>query len=1018
MGAHSAFDRRWSFLAFLAMPWIGATAADGPSKNPDPHARFAFDRAPAASTSHATARTAIPPAPTGGSPPSFVNWENPHVHPLDITPGGGRLLAVNTADNRLEVFDIASGTAVHIASIPVGLDPVSVRARTDDEVWVVNHISDTVSIVSLAAMNVVQTVPTLDEPADVVFAGDPPRAFVSCSQANTVLAVDVQEPLSQAITIPIDGEEPRAMAVSQSGLEVYVAIFESGNGTTILPGGDIDTLPVNIPEGPYGGANPPPNDGAEFRPPQNPANPAAPRTALIVKRQFNGRWVDDNSGDWSEFIDGTLAHLSFRQSGWTLTDHDVAVIRTDTLTVDYIDGLMNLCMGIAVWPMTGLVTVVGTDATNHVRFEPVIGGRFLRVLFGVGDPADMEAPVALDLNQHVTYTDDIPFVPIPQSERDKSIGDPRAIVWTPDGQRAYIAGMGSNNVAIIDGSGARQAPIGDPSAAAIEVGEGPTGLALDPSRGRLYVLNRFAASISVVATSTETIVETVPFFDPTPAAIRTGRKHLYDTHKNSGLGHVACASCHVDARIDRLAWDLGNPAGEMKAFNQNCAMGLKDDCVDWHPMKGPLLTQTLQDIIGKEPLHWRGDRDGIEEFNGAFVALQGDDAMLTAQEMQEFEDFLATITFPPNPFRRFDNSLTNNLPLPGHFETGVFGPPGEPLPNGDAQNGLDIYRNGPFRCTFCHTLPTGMSSNLFYNGSTVAPFPAGPNGELRNALVIDNGSAVIQLKPPQLRNLYERVGFEGTRIESRAGFGFLHNGLGDSLARLVSAQSFELHDTQEVADLVAFLLSFSGSELPLGSPVDLNEPLGPPSRDTHAAVGKQLTFGGGAFATAGFGGLPEMIALAESQVVGLTAKGVVNAEPRGFVYRVGGTLQSDRADQAPTVNMLVEGLGPEDRLTFTIVPFGSQDRIGVDRDGDGFLDADELDQCGDPTDGDAVPDPALLKGDANRDGSVNILDFGALHPCLQGAELAGDRTCRCVFDFNRDGRADLADFGGFQTRID
>ena len=67
--------------------------------------------------------------------------------------------------------------------------------------------------------------------------------------------------------------------------------------------------------------------------------------------------------------------------------------------------------------------------------------------------------------------------------------------------------------------------------------------------------------------------------------------------------HVSCASCHPDARLDRLAWDLGNPAG-----------GLVQS---FHPMKGPMVTQTLQDIIleGDNPLHWRGDRNGIEDFN-------------------------------------------------------------------------------------------------------------------------------------------------------------------------------------------------------------------------------------------------------------------------------------------------------------------------------------------------------------------------------------------------------------------
>ncbi len=48
------------------------------------------------------------------------------------------------------------------------------------------------------------------------------------------------------------------------------------------------------------------------------------------------------------------------------------------------------------------------------------------------------------IGQHLIYTDDIPFERIPQSERDKSIGDPRGIVWIADGTRAYITGMDSN----------------------------------------------------------------------------------------------------------------------------------------------------------------------------------------------------------------------------------------------------------------------------------------------------------------------------------------------------------------------------------------------------------------------------------------------------------------------------------------------------------------------------------------------------------------------------------------------
>ena len=121
---------------------------------------------------------------------SFVNWESPHVHPLDVTPDGATLLAVNTADNRLEVFAIGAGLLTPVGGAAVGLDPVSVRARTSTEAWVVNHISDSVSIVDLTTLRVVATLATGDEPCDVVFAGSPQRAFVSVSQLNQVKVYD------------------------------------------------------------------------------------------------------------------------------------------------------------------------------------------------------------------------------------------------------------------------------------------------------------------------------------------------------------------------------------------------------------------------------------------------------------------------------------------------------------------------------------------------------------------------------------------------------------------------------------------------------------------------------------------------------------------------------------------------------------------------------------------------------------------------------------------------------------
>ncbi|MCH7799888.1 MAG: hypothetical protein IID28_15830, partial [Planctomycetes bacterium] len=94
-----------------------------------------------------TAGLLLAAAPPAAFAQTFVNWESPHVSPIDLTPDGSLLLAVNTADNRLEVFTVSGSGLASLGSVPVGLDPVSVRARTDTEAWVVNHVSDTVSIV-------------------------------------------------------------------------------------------------------------------------------------------------------------------------------------------------------------------------------------------------------------------------------------------------------------------------------------------------------------------------------------------------------------------------------------------------------------------------------------------------------------------------------------------------------------------------------------------------------------------------------------------------------------------------------------------------------------------------------------------------------------------------------------------------------------------------------------------------------------------------------------------------------
>ncbi|TMQ27427.1 MAG: hypothetical protein E6J90_02670, partial [Deltaproteobacteria bacterium] len=109
-----------------------------------------------------------------------MEFESGPVRPIALSPDGTRLFAVNTPNATLEIFNVTS-TGISFASrVPVGLEPVAVAARNNTEVWVVNHLSDSVSVVTLSGTpHVTRTLLVGDEPRDIVFAGTANRAFIT-----------------------------------------------------------------------------------------------------------------------------------------------------------------------------------------------------------------------------------------------------------------------------------------------------------------------------------------------------------------------------------------------------------------------------------------------------------------------------------------------------------------------------------------------------------------------------------------------------------------------------------------------------------------------------------------------------------------------------------------------------------------------------------------------------------------------------------------------------------------------
>ena len=181
----------------------------------------------------------------------FTNFETEPVNPLVLSADGRYLYALNTADDRLEVFGAQDETLRSLAETTVGLRPVAL-ALHGNEVWVVNHLSDSVSVVDVSNPSrprVTHTLQVGDEPRGIVIAG-PKRDLVLVATAKRgesltagvgraqIWIFKAAQPETPPKVLTLFGTKPRALAASADGRYAYAAVFLSGNGTATVSGED------------------------------------------------------------------------------------------------------------------------------------------------------------------------------------------------------------------------------------------------------------------------------------------------------------------------------------------------------------------------------------------------------------------------------------------------------------------------------------------------------------------------------------------------------------------------------------------------------------------------------------------------------------------------------------------------------------------------------------------------------------------------------------------------------------
>ncbi len=412
-----------------------------------------------------------------------------------------------------------------------------------------------------------------------------------------------------------------------------------------------------------------------------------------------------------------------------LSDDDLIVVRTsDDAIVNRVESLGAILTNIRVSPDNSKIYVTGWAARNLVFTIESLAGHPTVNQLTILDRSTLGVIGKVDLDGPQPYG------------RARAVAQPFDLEFDNLG-RIWVAAHGNGEVIVLDANGNRMGRL--------PVGRGPRGLAFDPASGRLYVASRLSHEITVIDTTADSVVATLPIgYDPTHPRLREGREILLSAER-SGDGTQACAGCHVDGHHDNLVWDVGSLADP----------------------KGPMFTQSLRGLDLNDPFHWRGEKPDLLSFDVAFRDLLGG-SVLPSAENDLAAAYMASIHYPPNANLDRDGSLRHPLAPCGQQlflgQAPVDCPP--PAPGERRQN---------FPCVACHALP---------HGSNHAVIPA--------SILLTHEDMEV----PQLRGLFDKVGF-------------LHDGRDRTLVEFLSTSPpfppFPEVDKQAMA---AFLMEFPTTE--------------------------------------------------------------------------------------------------------------------------------------------------------------------------------------------------------------
>ena len=615
-----------------------------------------------------------PKAPAKIGYPSLMS---PHSAPIALY--GNRLFVANTPSDTVDVIN--TKTRKVVKRINVGIDPVSISVRPDGkEVWVANHVSDSVSIIDndrtsptfLRAIDTVQDFDKknkstrFDEPVGIAFANNS-KAYVALSSENKIAVIDVASRQVKK-RLEITAQDPRAIVVRNDRL--YVIPFESNNKTQLSGGYKID-----------------------------------------------GDLVTFNAHEHSIANNNVLSlgHVTDIVKHPRVPDRDLYIFDTKTdKLIRTVDTLGTLLYGLTV-DSKGNVFIAQTDARNDINGRSGTKKHSLKELENRAF-LNQITRVSLSRNESEKPTF-INLEPLPPNHPGpgQALATPFAIQISDDDSTLVATAAGSDKVFTVDAETGKVM-------GRVRVESAPRGIALETSStGRLsqaWILNAVANSVSLIDVSdpnNPSVKQKITLEDPTHPAFKRGRI-AFNKASASTTETFSCASCHPDGHTDQLLWVLKTPivtgGNQIMPRSTMPLRGLRDtapfhwDGIPGDPYGGNNSAHIRERVkpnskIGEPESATRHVIDGSLASTMMRVGDnekndEGKDGLLNKDERDDMAKFLLNITYPPAQKRAYNNVLSEEAEEGFelfHIKGDVGGTPGANL------------------CGNCHRMPFWVSTN-------------------------------------------------------------------------------------------------------------------------------------------------------------------------------------------------------------------------------------------------------------------------------------------------------------------